>query len=161
MHQSSYVLMGKLFRLYIESGATVLDVGGANINGSYKQIVKDMQCDYKTLDFENADYIVKGYKWDIPQFDVIISGQTLEHDPFFWRTLRNMAKTARKYVIIIVPSKGNYHPYPVDCYRFMPDCDKAFAKIMNMKLIETVWNGSGDWGDLGMVFKHGSILPRS
>ena len=112
-----------------------------------------MQCDYKTLDLSNADYIVKGYSWrNIPKFGCIISGQTLEHDPFFWRTLKNMSKHADA-VIIIVPSKGNYHAFPVDCYRFLKDADDAFAKIMNMQLMETVLNPGGDWGDLGMVFK--------
>jgi hypothetical protein len=155
MHIESYNLMGELFREFVPQKSTVLDVGGADINGSYKQIVVDMQCDYKTLDFEDADYIVNGYNWqNIPMFDVIISGQMLEHDPFFWKTLANMSKKAVKYIIIIVPSKGNYHAYPVDCYRFMPDCAGAFAKIMKMELVKSLWQKDGDWGDLGMVFKH-------
>ena len=150
MHDSSFKLMQK-FRRYVPKGATILDVGGADVNGTYKPIFAD--CNYKTLDWEKADYNVKGYNWNsIPKFDFIISGQMLEHDGYFWRTLENIKKITRKGVIIIVPSKGHYHAHPIDCYRFMPDCDKIFAELLSMKLIERVYNDKEFWGDLGMVF---------
>ena len=156
MHASSYKLMGEFIRKYLPSNITVLDVGGADVNGSYKPLIKANGCVYKTLDFDKADYNVKGYDWGgVPIFGAVISGQTLEHDPYFWITLENISKVVIKpgWVFLIVPSKGKYHKHPIDCYRFYKDCNKAFADIMNMELIETVWNTGEYWGDLGMVFK--------
>lgn len=138
------------FRKYVPAGSSVLDVGGANINGSYKSIFED--CEYKTLDWENADYIVTGYNWDVPMFDCVITGQMLEHDGYFWRTLENIKKIVRNKVIIIVPSKGKYHAHPIDCYRFYPDSVKIFSEILGMRIIESVWNQNEYWGDLGSVY---------
>lgn len=148
MHPSSYNLM-KRFRAYVPAGSSVLDVGGADVNGSYKDLFAD--CTYKTLDWEKADYIVKGYDWDVPQFDCVISGQTLEHDGRFWLTLENIKKIVRNTVIIIVPSGGKYHANPVDCYRFYPDSRFIFSEILGMKCLKYDWL-KNYWGDLGMVF---------
>ena len=158
--------MGEFVRKYLPRNQTVLDVGGADVNGNYKPLVTANDCDYKTLDFAGADYVVKDYNWrDVPKFDAVISGQTLEHDPYFWKTLGNISNIVTGWVFIIVPSKGKYHKHPIDCYRFYKDADKVFADIMEMELIETVWNTEKDiykqapnlgekyWGDLGMVFK--------
>lgn len=151
MHPSSFQLM-KRFRHYVKPGSSVLDVGGADVNGSYRPIFKD--CEYKTLDWQGADYNVKGYNWTgVPVFDAVISGQTLEHDGRFWITLMNIKMLKPKVVIIIVPSKGKYHAHPIDCYRFYPDSGKIFAEILEMKMVENVWNQNEYWGDLGLVFK--------
>lgn len=166
MHPSSYKLMGEFVRKYLPAKTSVLDVGGADVNGSYKKIILDNGSTYKTLDWEKADFNVQGYDWsEVPVFDAVISGQTLEHDPFFWKTLKNISRITNQWVFIIVPSKGKYHKHPIDCYRFYKDADKAFAEIMGMELIESVWNTEKTiykkapnlpekyWGDLGMVFK--------
>ncbi len=168
MHPSSYTLMGEFIRKYLPRNITVLDVGGADVNGSYKPLVEANGCIYKTLDHSGADYVVKDYNWlDVPIFGAVISGQTLEHDPYFWKTLENISGCliAPSWAFIIVPSKGKYHKHPIDCYRFYKDADKVFAEIMGMELIETVWNTDKNvykqapnlpekyWGDLGMVFK--------
>jgi hypothetical protein len=116
--------MSEFIRKYLPYNSKVLDFGGSDINGSYKKIITAQGSVYKTIDFNNADYIVNSYDWkDIPKdFDAVISGQALEHDLFFWVTLKNMKSVVKKYglIIIIVPSKGEYHKYPEDCYRFYP-----------------------------------------
>ena len=160
--------MGEFVRKYLPRNITVLDVGGADVNGSYKPLIKANGCGYKTLDWVNADYIINGYDWShVPIFGAVISGQTLEHDPFFWRTLKNISDklVSPGWAFIIVPSKGKYHAHPYDCYRFYKDADRASAEIMGMELIETVWNTDKSvykkapkmsekyWGDLGMVLK--------
>lgn len=139
------------FSKHIPDGSHILDVGGADVNGTYKPIFKN--CEYKTLDYENADIIVSDYKWPELTFDAVISGQMLEHDRYFWKTLDNISKIIPDVVILIVPSKGKYHAHPVDCYRFYPDCAEVFAEILGMELVEKVWNEQEYWGDLGMVFK--------
>ena len=170
MHESSYNLL-EYFIDYIPKNANVLDVGGVDINGSYKELISPIGI-YRTLDLSYADY-----NWDtVPYgfFDVVISGQTFEHDKYFWKTLESINRVIRKkgIVIIIVPSKGGYHKCPVDCYRFYPDSSIVFAEILKADIIDVVWNNKLNaskwlklpkgiatyqhdtvWGDLGMVFK--------
>jgi SAM-dependent methyltransferase len=182
MHKSSYNLMAYFVKKYVSKKSLVLDVGGSNVNGSYKKIIKKHKSKYQTLDWDKADYIVRGYDWSVvpeDHFDVVISGQTFEHDSYFWKSLENIKAVVKKegIVIIIVPSSGGFHQYPVDCYRFYPDSALVFAEILNANVLEVMWNNKfaaaaindptsidirsiifnhqfdTATGDLGMVFK--------
>lgn len=154
MHATSRDMMRGL-RAAIPSGSLVLDVGGANVNGSYRELFAD--CEYRSLDFKDADIIVTGHEWPIGDaaFDAVISGQTLEHDERFWITMQNIARVLRPggTAILIVPSHGHIHRHPVDCYRFLPDSMHALAKWSGLVLLGTKYEPQTHWGDLGGVFR--------
>jgi SAM-dependent methyltransferase len=159
MHESSLQKMGELIKRFVPQNSLILDIGTRNDIWNYKECAVNNQCQYKTLDWEtNADYIVKGYDWsDVPKgFDCVISGQCLEHDSFFWKTLENISSITKQngIIIIIVPSCGAIHRYPVDCYRFYPDSANAFAEIMNTQILDVHHLGFYTaWGDLSMTFQ--------
>lgn len=154
MHESSLKLMREL-RSRIAPGSSVLDVGGADVNGSYRPLFAD--CAYKSLDFVKADILVTGYDWPIDDcsFDAVVSGQALEHDRWFWVTMRNIARVLRPggLAVLIVPSAGGVHRHPVDCYRFLPDSLEALASWANLELLEKRWTHESAWHDLGAVFR--------
>jgi SAM-dependent methyltransferase len=154
MHKQSYRLM-EMLRACISPGSSVLDVGGADLNGSYRPLFAD--CKYSSLDRANADIIVTGYDWPIADevFDAVISGQTLEHDGWFWVTMQNIARVLKPggHAIIIVPAAGEVHRYPVDCYRFLYDSMDALARWAKLELVETQSEKEGKWRDLGAVFR--------
>jgi SAM-dependent methyltransferase len=154
MHKGSYRLMEQL-RGCIKPGSSVLDVGGADVNGSYRPLFED--CKYTSLDYQNADIVVTGYEWPIADdvFDAVVSGQTLEHDGWFWVTLQNIARVLKPggHAIIIAPSKGEVHRYPVDCYRFLPDSMDALARWAKLTLLEMHSDKEGKWRDIGAVFR--------
>lgn len=162
---------------FIPQKSTILDIGGSDDYGTYKDIFNTSE--YKTLNWEDGDYIVNGYDWsNVPSnyFDVAISGQAFEHDKFFWKTLENIKRIIKPngIVIIIVPSKGDFHQYPLDCYRFYPDSAIIFAEMLNARVLNVVWNNEkadmkynnenikfrifdyqfdSEWGDLGIIMK--------
>lgn len=159
MHKSSFNTMARL-RSCIAPGSSVLDVGGAVVqptHASYRSLFAD--CEYKSLDFAGADIVVSGYSWPIDDgaFDAVISGQALEHDGQFWRTMTNIARVLRPggFAILIVPSAGEVHRHPVDCYRFLPDSMAALAEWSGLELVETHWDNppSNQWRDLAGVFQ--------
>lgn len=154
MHKASYQLMGEL-RTHVPSGARILDVGGANVNGSYKALFPDCPI-YRTLDLKAADIIVTDHEWPLEDacFDAVISGQTFEHDEFFWLTMKNIARvlTPGGIAIVIAPAAGAVHRHPVDCWRFYPDAMRALAKWSGLQLIGTKSN-DGPWKDQGGVFR--------
>lgn len=155
MHATSMALMAEL-RKRIPKGSRVLDVGGANVNGSYRALFEDAR-EFVSLDFAAADIVVTGYDWPIPDesFDAVVSGQALEHDRFFWVTMQNIARVLRPggTAIIIVPSQGAIHRHPVDCYRFLPDSLEALASWSGLVLQRWERRADSTWGDLGGVFQ--------
>jgi SAM-dependent methyltransferase len=159
MHQSSYNKMTELLKQFVAPGKKVIDVGATKTMWNYGEAVKENGNVYKTLDWgTNADYEVNSYDWShIPkqEFDVVISGQALEHDKYFWKTLENIRSILKSgdLVIIILPSCGAIHRYPVDCWRFYPDCAESFSEILDAKILHVDPNIVSEWGDLAMVFE--------
>ena len=120
------------------------------------------------LDIEpghNVDFVPRDpYEWSelaTESFDVVVSNQTFEHIPHFWITAAEIARILRVggLVCVIVPSAGNVHRFPLDCWRFYPDSWRAVCDYVGLELLETYreepnWRfivpGAG-WKDAMMV----------
>ncbi len=116
-------------------------------------------------DGNGVDMVLKeAYKWEeIPSdsIDVLISGQAFEHIEYFWVTMLEVFRVLKPGGIccIIAPASGVEHKYPVDCWRFYPDCFSAVAKFAQLDVIkvETQWeeqgyeDGSDQWKDSVLI----------
>ena len=169
MHASSLENMQKCFDRFLstadltnKSGVTVIDIGGANVNGSYADIFSDPLFNYHAVDIapgEGVDIILDDpYKLPLPDhsIDVVVSGQAFEHCEFFWQLFQEMARVLSKngFIFLIVPSSGPVHRYPVDCYRFNPDSMAALAKYAGIPLLAHWKDERGPWRDLTGVFSY-------
>ncbi len=156
MHKSSYENMKRFVDKYLNNykskNIKILDVGSQDINGSYKPLFNDPYWKYTGLDVvkgENVDVVIKDmYDWkeiESNAYDIVISGQVLEHIEFFWVTMCEITRVLKKDGIccIIVPSSGCEHKYPVDCWRFFPDGVKALARYAKLESLEVYncWDG--------------------
>ena len=151
MHNSSLKRMEWFAKTYVKDGKeiSVLDVGSYDVNGSYKKIFKDIGAKYYGLDMEdgpNVDICPKNaYSWDEienDKYDVVISGQALEHIEFFWITMEEMIRVTKKggLICIIAPNGFGEHRYPVDCWRFFTDGMIALARYFDLELIHAHTN---------------------
>jgi SAM-dependent methyltransferase len=122
----------------------VLDVGSYDVNGSYKQFFPADRFEYIGMDMvpgPNVDIALENpYIWDCfetDSFDVIISGQTFEHNEFFWVTLTEMARVLKPQglLCIIAPNQVHEHRYPVDCYRFYTDGMVSLARYVRFEVL--------------------------
>lgn len=133
MHNNSMDLMHRFVVDYLNprENLRILDVGSQSVNGNYKKLFINPLgwWEYVGLDMaegQNVDIVTKDhYNWPIPDksFDVVISGQCLEHveAPWLWiREVERVCKTGG-VVCIIAPAKCEIHRYPVDCWRILPD----------------------------------------
>lgn len=150
MHEASFLKM-KAFRDCYLAGPKnyrVLDVGSRAIrdHDSYRRIFDDPRFDYVGLDIEpgpNVDIVPShAYRWteiETSSFDVVVSGQVLEHNPFFWISIAEVARVLRPHGILclIAPSKGPVHRYPFDCWRFYPDAPAAIFAFVGLELLES------------------------
>ena len=173
MHVTSFEKM-RAFRDQYLAGDNrtldILDVGSGSEAGdrSYRDLFAGSKYQYTGLDLEsgpNVDLTPRDpFDWrEVPtsSFDVVISGQTFEHDPYFWITTAEMARVLRPegLVTIVAPSKGRVHRFPLDCWRFYPDSWAALCTYVGLELVEvcaepTSWRlviPGRVWGDTMMV----------
>lgn len=167
MHPSSLENMQWCYRRYAAprilgstSQFTVLDVGGANHNGSYADVFNAPNLRYVGMDLAAAPgveiVLEDPYKFPLADgsMDFVISGQMLEHCEFFWLAFAEMVRVLKPdgFLFLIAPSGGPIHRYPVDCYRYYPDAYRALAKHAGCHLVDLRHDERGPWNDLVGVF---------
>lgn len=145
----------------------ILEVGSQDINGSYRPLFDYPKWRYYGMDIQkgrNVDIFVKNpYNWrEIKSnfYDIVISGQTLEHTEFFWVTMLEISRVLKNggLCCIIVPSSGPEHKHPLDCWRFFPDGLNAIANYAHLEVIKkyTSWEDKSqknEWKDSVLICK--------
>jgi SAM-dependent methyltransferase len=151
MNECSYNLMQSLVEKYCNNSSKVLDVGSYDVLqarqqkglGCYRPLFREGT--YTGLDIApgpNVDKVMADqYQWDVESetYDLVISGQCLEHVEAFWMTMKEIERVCKKggWAIVVVPWKWRIHPYPIDCWRLLPDGLKfLFTKWCNFDLKE-------------------------
>lgn len=133
-----------MFTLNYDYRPRVLDVGSFDVNGSYKQFFPGSEFEYVGLDMvagPNVDIVPRySYKWhelNTDSFDVVISGQALEHIEFFWITVIEMVRVLKQggTLCLIAPKGFGEHRYPVDCFRFFADGMIALARYTCLDIL--------------------------
>ncbi len=166
MHESSYQNMKQFVEIYLDKKKSlkILDVGSQDVNGSYKNLFNNKKWQYYGLDMvkaKNVDIVIKNiYDWkEIKNktYDIVISGQALEHIEYPWLTMKEIKRVLKLNGLccIIVPSSGPEHKYPIDCYRFFPDGLKALAKYVDLDVINSYncWDYDSQWKDSILICK--------
>jgi SAM-dependent methyltransferase len=169
MHDSSYAKMQSFVARYLGDCAQVelhiLDVGARSVQGhrTYRDLFVAEPWRFCGLDIEdgpNVDIVVADpYRWsniEPGRFDVVISGQALEHIEFPWKTFAEIRRVLKPggLFCLIVPSAGEEHRYPVDCWRYYPDSMRALATDSGLHAVEVFTDfGLGNWQDTFAVFQ--------
>jgi SAM-dependent methyltransferase len=126
--------MAQFAKAYAKLGFSVLDVGSYNYNGCYKNLFN--KCNYVGLDMKNGPNVdvVSAKPYDYPfesnSFDIVISGQCLEHSFHPWLVVKEIYRVTKigGITCIIAPWQWPIHRYPVDCFRILPDGMKQMMK---------------------------------
>lgn len=140
----------------------VLDVGAMDAQdgqyGTYRQLFPAPGYTYHGLDIEagpNVDIVVpEHYVWGITeQYDVVISGQCLEHVEWPWLTMEQIAKSLKPGGLHfnIVPSTGPVHRFPIDTYRYHLDGMAALCKWADLEVIELQSKSDSIWNNTVLV----------
>ena len=140
MHSSAILNLEKFFSIYLKNfdNPKILDFGSQSLSdhiGS-RVLLDKMNIDYEYtgVDIEkgnNVDIVLEDpYSFkEIPDstYDVIISTSVFEHVEFFWLTYLEILRILKPKGIFYfnVPSNGDFHRWPHDCWRFYPDSGNA------------------------------------
>ena len=173
MHDTAYEIGRLFFQIYVSPGDLILDVGSMDINGSLRDF-RPENSKYLGIDLAAGDGvdIVAKTNTELPfaddAFDVVVSTSCFEHDAMFWLTFLEICRVLKRggYLYVNAPSKGNYHQYPIDAWRFFPDAGIAlrdWAKLTHhgIELLESfITENRGDlWNDCVMIFGKDASCP--
>ena len=93
-------------------GTTVLEVGSLNINGTLRDFFTD--CTYTGIDVAEGlcvDIVCQGQHFRSPEpFDVVISAEMMEHNPFWAETFENMVALTRSGGLLAFTCAGRDRP---------------------------------------------------
>ena|GEM_PF-3020323 len=143
MHQRSIELMTDFRDKYLADmeGCSVLDVGSRLVNLDHQMTYRmlfDPAYKYVGMDIKpgvNVDVV--GYD-ALEQYDVVISGQTMEHVQRPWEWLRRLANHFRHYICIIAPHTFKLHRNPLDTYRYFPDGMRDLFECAGIREVEII-----------------------
>lgn len=128
--------------LYPYFGQRILDVGGRGLvkERSYRSLFPDT--DYVVADIKDGagvDVVMPGeysLPFDNGHFDIVLSGQTLEHVRNPFRLVKEMVRVLKHKgkIVLIAPSDGPRHD-SIDCWRFKDDAFQAIAHECNLHVL--------------------------
>lgn len=172
MHHTALQNCQQFFESYGESikksapNARVVEIGSQDVNGSLRTFCPE-QFEYIGVDFvagKGVDLILDDpytLPFESESVDVVLSSSCFEHSEMFWVLYLEIMRTLKPGGVFYlnVPSNGEFHRWPVDCWRFYPDSGRAlitWAKRNGMKpqLLESYTSTQiGDqWNDFVAVF---------
>jgi SAM-dependent methyltransferase len=149
MHRNSQLLFDRYGRSFIEDGARVLEIGPGVNAAAYRSRVAASLTSWDTLDFSSGVGGTSTYQLDEPytfpiesdSYDVVLSGQVIEHVPKPWRWMPEVARITKPggHVITIAPVSWPFHEAPVDCWRMYPDGLSALYEDAGLDVLLAEW----------------------
>lgn len=91
------------------NGVSVIEIGSLDINGSVRDFYNSLK--YIGVDLDEGpgvDLVAQGQEVDFADnsFDVAVSAECFEHNPFWVETFLNMYRMASKFVIFTCATEG-------------------------------------------------------
>lgn len=161
MHYDCLYIMKRLVKKYLDPDKEmdILEIGSKSFENPRKQLVfrryfKNPRWEYTGLDIEsgfNVDIVSEDlyhYPFEDKSFDLVISGNTLEHVRDVYAVVKELARVTRNLLFITVPNTRPLHRYPIDCWRIFPDGLQYLLEVVaGMKVIECKLDGGRTLAD--------------
>jgi len=177
MHDTAFRYGQLFYHIYApkDRPINVVELGSQNVNGSLRDAFIGEHIHYTGVDFApgiGVDIVLDDpYKLPIDdnQADIVLCSSVMEHSELFWLSFLEMVRILKPGGLLYIntPSNGNFHRYPVDCWRFYPDSGRALQKWAqlnnhNILLLESFTGDQhGDiWNDfVGIFLKENTCEP--
>jgi len=154
------------YMIGIDDEYKIIEIGSQDVNGSLRNIFPP-GLEYTGVDFVdgNGVDVVLADPYILPfeneSVDMILSSSVFEHSELFWVLYLEIMRVLKPHGLFYlnVPSNGDVHRWPVDCWRFYPDSGDALVTWgkrngLNSVLLEsyTSAQNKGIWNDFVAVF---------
>lgn len=146
MHSNSRLLFDKYAKGYFQNDMRVLEIGPDKFPSIYQTIINNSSIVWDTVDMYESPHLTyvakEEYSYPIQDnyYDIIISGQVLEHVRKVWVWIKELARICKDggVVIIINPVSWPYHAEPVDCFRVYPEGMRALYEEAGLKVTMSI-----------------------
>ena len=144
MDRESLSMMDYFIGKYLKGvdGGTVLDIGSLKIDEpsqpieTYRDLFRK-RFDYTGMDLEAGDNVdIVGYENIKEKYDIVVSGQVMEHVNRPWDWLKRLSQYSKKHICIIAPWSFQEHRFPIDTYRYLPDGMRDLFDYAGIKEVE-------------------------
>ena len=150
---------------------TIADVGAYDVNGTYRGYFDSHMWEYTGFDIAegpNVDVVLSpSEKWDTfkrkgsdgvyvyddaskyrDAYDVVVTGQTLEHVPAAWLFFVDLTSLMRPGGLLWVtaPNTEIFHEHPVDCWRIWPAAMRRLGQWAGLEEIRVFARGPDTTG---------------
>lgn len=140
MHENARLLFARYAVPLFTNESRVLEIGPDDFPSSFQRLVSTGAIEWHTLDICEEPRLtysaVDPYRFPIPDdtYDIVLSGQVIEHVAKIWDWLRELARICRPegQVITIGPVSWPYHKSPIDCWRIFPDGMRALYEYAGL-----------------------------
>ncbi len=150
MHQNSKLMFDRHALPHFAAAARVLEIGPDGVPSTYETAVRgaaNAPAAWHTVDLATrpgTTYAARSeyeFPIDAGAYDVVVSGQVLEHVRKPWRWFPELARVCRAggVVITISPISWPYHEAPVDCWRIYPEGLRALHEEAGLEVVHTSW----------------------
>ena len=137
MHYTAEQNARRFFNTYVNikpDNIKILEIG-SQLGGFNIRSLAPSFSTYVGVDLEQApgvDVVLKD-QYILPfednSFNFIISSSCFEHIEFFWVSFLEIIRVLKPNGVFYLnaPSNGDFHRYPIDCWRFFPDSGFALS----------------------------------
>jgi SAM-dependent methyltransferase len=174
VHDTAHEHGRLFFELYVaDVSRTVVELGSQDVNGSLREHCPE-GVHYIGLDVmpaKGVDLVIdpgSSLPLATGTADAIVTSSAFEHDICFWDTFLELTRILRPggLLYVNVPSNGDFHRYPLDCWRFYPDAGVALVRWagrrgIEIELIESFIGlpQAERWADFVAVFRKAGGTP--
>ena len=122
-------------------GTSILDVGSRRVRRQTLDHSQIFSADYDytgmdIVDGPNVDIV--GHENITKKYDVVISGNVMEHVERPWEWMVTLTTYFTKYICIIAPWQWREHRHPIDTFRYMPDGMRSLFNYAGIKVLEII-----------------------
>lgn len=150
MHLNCELLFRKYAIKYFYNNINVLEIGSTGSTSLFKKIINNPTIKWYTIDIgtqwigditEEPLHTISEFEYKYPYddntFDVVISGNVMEHVSKVWSWFSELKRITknRGLIITISPLSWDYHAAPIDCWRIYPHGMNALIQKEGLEIL--------------------------
>ena len=152
MHDNSKRMFERYALPLFPAATRVLEIGPDGVPSSYRRLVEARLGDAAPKVWDTVDLASRPgmtfaarseYEFPIDDgaYDLVLSGQVLEHVRKPWRWLPELARVCRGggTVVTFSPISWAYHEAPIDCWRAYPEGLRALYEEAGLQVLDARW----------------------